>query len=166
MTFDDIPVGTALFLDSNTLVYHASHDPLFGAACSRLLTRIENGEFTGYISAQVLGEMAHRLMTVEARDLFGWPNRGIANRLKRHPLEVQRLGLYRRTIDEVKLIGINILGVAGLLVSEAADISAQYGILSNDALIVTVMRRTGLTHLASNDADFDRVPGITRYAPA
>jgi hypothetical protein len=24
---------------------------------------------------------------------------------------------------------------------------------------------TGLTDLASNDADFDRVPGITRYAP-
>jgi hypothetical protein len=23
----------------------------------------------------------------------------------------------------------------------------------------------GLIHLASNDADFDRVPGITRYAP-
>ena len=23
----------------------------------------------------------------------------------------------------------------------------------------------GLTHLASNDADFDRVPGLTRYEP-
>ena len=35
-----------------------------------------------------------------------------------------------------------------------------------DALAVAVMRGHGLTLLASHDADFDRVPGITRYAPA
>jgi len=33
-------------------------------------------------------------------------------------------------------------------------------------LIVAVMQANGLTNLASNDADFDRVPGLTRYAPA
>jgi len=32
-------------------------------------------------------------------------------------------------------------------------------------LVVAVMRDHGLTHLASHDADFDRVPGITRYGP-
>jgi predicted nucleic acid-binding protein len=32
--------------------------------------------------------------------------------------------------------------------------------------VVAVMLSNGLTKLASNDADFDRVPGITRYAPA
>jgi predicted nucleic acid-binding protein len=35
-----------------------------------------------------------------------------------------------------------------------------------DALIVAVMQRHGLVVLASHDADFDRVPGLTRYAPA
>jgi predicted nucleic acid-binding protein len=39
-------------------------------------------------------------------------------------------------------------------------------LLSNDALIVAVMRAQGLTNVASHDADFDRVPGITRYGPA
>jgi predicted nucleic acid-binding protein len=33
-------------------------------------------------------------------------------------------------------------------------------------LIVAVMQANGLVHWASHDADFDRVPGITRYAPA
>ena len=32
--------------------------------------------------------------------------------------------------------------------------------------IVAVMQSHGLVNLASNDADFDRVPGLTRYAPA
>ena len=39
------------------------------------------------------------------------------------------------------------------------------GLLSGDALILAVMQTHGLTHLASNDADFDRVPGIVRYGP-
>jgi len=38
-------------------------------------------------------------------------------------------------------------------------------LLSNDALIVAVMQANGLANLASNDADSDRVPGLTRYAP-
>ena len=35
-----------------------------------------------------------------------------------------------------------------------------------DALSVALMQAHSLTKLASDDADFDRVPGITRYAPA
>jgi predicted DNA-binding antitoxin AbrB/MazE fold protein len=32
--------------------------------------------------------------------------------------------------------------------------------------VVAVMQTNGLTNLASNDSDFDRVPWITRFAPA
>jgi predicted nucleic acid-binding protein len=32
-------------------------------------------------------------------------------------------------------------------------------------LKVAVMRQHGLTNLASEDADFDRDPGLTRYGP-
>jgi predicted nucleic acid-binding protein len=49
---------------------------------------------------------------------------------------------------------------------QAAEISQQTGLLHNDALTISVMRATLLTNLASADPDFDRVPGITRYAPA
>jgi len=37
--------------------------------------------------------------------------------------------------------------------------------LTNDALLIVLVQNHSLSHLASNDADFDRVPGITRYAP-
>ena len=42
MTFADLLAGEAIFLDANTLVYHFVSDPLYGAACSQLLQRIEN----------------------------------------------------------------------------------------------------------------------------
>jgi predicted nucleic acid-binding protein len=50
-------------------------------------------------------------------------------------------------------------------VSLAPDLSRQTGLLCGDALIVAVMQTHGLTNLASNDADFDRVAWLTRYAP-
>jgi predicted nucleic acid-binding protein len=50
-------------------------------------------------------------------------------------------------------------------VSRAVDLSRQFGLLTGDALIVAVMQAQGLSALASLDADFERVPGIIRYAP-
>jgi predicted nucleic acid-binding protein len=47
-----------------------------------------------------------------------------------------------------------------------AVLTRQTGLLLNDAFLVAVMQDRGLTALASNDADFDRAPGITRFAPA
>ncbi|HUG92982.1 MAG TPA: hypothetical protein VML55_19235 [Planctomycetaceae bacterium] len=99
MTFAAIPSGHDVFLDANTFVYFFSQHPAWGAACEQLLERVARQEIRGFTSTYVLSEMAHRLMTIEAMDAFGWP-------------------------------------VA-----------------------------TGLTQLASNDADFDRVPGLTRYSP-
>lgn len=57
------------------------------------------------------------------------------------------------------------LPIAYAAVEAATLLSRQHGLLTGDALVVAVMRQHGLTNLASADADFDRVPGITRYAP-
>lgn len=154
-----------VFLDANCLVYAATADPLYGAACQRLLEQIEHQKFQGNTSAHVLGELSHRLMTIEVALTLGRPMAGIASWLRRHPMEVQRLTRHRRALDDLQAIPITILSVTGPLVSRAADFSRQFGLLTSDALIVAAMRDHGLSHLASNDADFDRVTGITRYAP-
>jgi predicted nucleic acid-binding protein len=44
-------------------------------------------------------------------------------------------------------------------------LSRQIGLLSNDALIAAVMRADELNKLASGNADFDGVSGLTRYTP-
>jgi predicted nucleic acid-binding protein len=166
VTFPDIPAGAAIFLDANCLVYAATLDPQYGAACESLLERIDNQEVQGFTSAHVLSEMAHRVMTLEAVARFQRPLTGLANWLRRHPTEVQQLPRHRQAIDEIQNCKVQVLPVHGVEVSRAADFSLQFGLLSSDALIEAVMQAPGLTHLASLDADFDRVPGITRYAPA
>ena len=165
MTLQDIPAGAAVFLDANTIVYALTGHPTYGAACATLLDRVESKDITAFTSLHVLGEVVHRMMTMEASQRFGWPAQGIASRLRRHPDGVKQLQSPRRGLDEVHAAGVTELPVFGHHVSRGVDLSQQFGLLNNDAVIVAVMRDQGLTHLASLDADFDRVPGIVRYAP-
>jgi predicted nucleic acid-binding protein len=163
--FDDLLSGTAVFVDANSLVYAVVADPRYGPSCKRLLERIDNQDLQGFTSAHVLSEMAHRVMTLEAITRFNRPLTGMANWLRRHPAEVRQLTRHRQAIDEVRVGKVQALAVEGADVSLAADLSVSFGLLSSDALIVVVMQRNRLTQLASLDADFDRVPGLTRYAP-
>jgi uncharacterized protein len=165
MTFGQVPAGAAVFLDANTLVYHFTHHPTFGPACAQLLKRIEHQHLTGFISTHVLSEIAHRLMTLEAVDRFGWPPTGIAARLRKHHVEIPKLTLHLQAVAQIPLMGIQAVAITPPLVEAATLASQQFELLTGDALVVAVMQARGLTHLASNDADFDRVPGLTRYEP-
>jgi predicted nucleic acid-binding protein len=62
-------------------------------------------------------------------------------------------------------MGIQAVGITPPLVEAATLASQQFELLTGDALVVAVMQAHGLTHLASNDADFDRVPWLERYGP-
>lgn len=165
MTFNNLPASATVFIDANCLVYAATSDPAYGAACQRLLVEVDSKNILGRASSHVLGDMSHRLMTIEAALLFSRPMTGIANWLRRHPAEVKQLTAYQQSVNDLAASSLVVLPVTGAQIVHAAALSRQYGLLNNDALIVAVMQDHGIAHLASNDADFDRVPGITRYAP-
>jgi predicted nucleic acid-binding protein len=165
MTFADLAIGDAVFLDAKTFVYHFIAEPHYGGACTSLLERFERGELEGWTSPHVLAEVSHRLMTLEACSLFGWPYQGIAARLRRPPQDLQQLDRFRQALGQIALLGLNLILVTDQHVAQAADVSRQHGALTNDAILVVLMRSRSPTQLASNDADFDRVPGIARYAP-
>ncbi len=165
MKLDELSAGETIFLDANLLVYHLAAHPLFGATCADFIERVARKEITAFTSTHVLSEVAHHLMTYEASRKFGWKSK-IVDRLKRQPSEIQKLSVFREAIDEIPRLGIEILTIPTHLVATAAALSVQHGLLSNDALLVAAMQSHGITNLASHDSDFDRVPGLTRYAPA
>jgi predicted nucleic acid-binding protein len=165
MNFADIPSGDSVFLDANVFVYAFADEPTFGDPCVELLERAELGDVQGYISAALLSDVAHRLMALEACETFGWSYAGIGQRLRNHPAEIQKLQRFRVALDDIVGIGIHTLPVTHQHVLLAGDLSRQHGLLSGDALIVALMQGHGVSKLASNDGDFDRVPGIIRFTP-
>ncbi len=165
MTFADLLGGERLFLDANPMIYHFGGHPVLGPACTLLLQRIENQELAAFTSTHVLSEAAHHLMTLEASSRFGWTSK-VVQHLKQRPMTIQQLSAFRQAVEKVPQLGIQVLTVPPDRIATAAALSQQHGLLSNDALIVAMMQANGLTHLASLDADFDRVPWLVRYAPA
>lgn len=129
------------------------------------MVRIALQQIEGFTSAHALCDLAHRLMTLEAMAQFGWLAKGIAQRLRKHPADVQKLMRFRQAVDDVIQVGIQVLPIDARSVSSATIVSQNYGLLTGDALIVALMQQHGLNVIASEDSDFDRVPGITRYAP-
>ena len=165
MILADIPVRSAVFVDANTFVYHFAPEPTFGAACRRFVERIERQEVVAFTTLHVVSDVAHRLMTLEAISTFGWPLAGIANRLKKHPAELQKLTNYKTALNGIRNSRLGIISTTIGDLLAATDECQRYGLLSGDGLIVAVMRANNLVHLASTDRDFDRVSGITRYSP-
>ena len=50
-------------------------------------------------------------------------------------------------------------------VETCRDFFADYGLLTGDSIILAVMERYKLIDLATNDPDFERVPGIRVWMP-
>jgi predicted nucleic acid-binding protein len=166
MTFADLVAGTHVFVDANSLIYHFSPHPVFGSVCTQLLADIENQILLGYTSTHIVGEVAHALMIIEALSLPGWGTSNVSKRLKKQPVAVQQLTRFQKAVQEIFQSQLQVLAIRPDLMPKAAVLSRQFGLLTNDALLVAIMQDYGLTALASHDTDFDRVPGITRYAPA
>jgi predicted nucleic acid-binding protein len=165
MTLTGIAARASVFVDANTLVYYFVPHPTFGPPCKQFVERITRQEIIAFTSTHVMSDVAHRIMTMEAIGKFGWPVKGIAQRLKQHPAEVQTLLDFRQAVDSVPKLGIQVLAIPPQLISVATIASQKYGLLSGDALVVAIMQANGLSNLASHDADFDRVPGLLRFAP-
>lgn len=164
MTLADIASGEHVFLDANVFVYHFAPHPTLGPACADLFDRIERGDVSAVTSTHVLSEAAHHLMTFEASRVFGWPSK-IVERLKLDPGKTAQLSAFRQAIESVLQLPVRVLTIPAAALLAAASVSQRTGLLTNDALVVALMQSEALTNLASHDADFDRVPGLTRYAP-
>ncbi len=150
------------------LFYFCAQDPVYGACMhGALLKRIELGNLQGsHLRRRVLSEIAHRLMTLEACKTFGWSYAGIARQLRRHPAgdsETPRVphSFRRNRSHRHSHLASEFPGHPLRRRSQ----SSSTVLLSGDALILAMMQSHGLTQLASNDADFDRIPGITRFGP-
>jgi predicted nucleic acid-binding protein len=85
--------------------------------------------------------------------------------LKQHPEALADLPKTVEVCHRLEQLRLTVLPNEAAMVRDAVVISQAHHLLSGDASIVVQMQRHGITHLATNDDDFDRVPGITVWKP-
>ena len=104
-------------------------------------------------------------MMAEATVVHHLDRAGLVRRLREHPEMIIGLAMHQQVVREVQRIGIHVHSQDTDDLEAAAAISAGEGVLTGDALIIAAMRRLGLSHIATNDEDFERIPDLTCYFP-
>lgn len=162
LTLDELARGTKAFVDATVFVYHfAGASP----ACRRFLDRCERGELKAITSAAAVAEVTHRLMMLEAVSR-GLVSQGqVAKKLRKKPEVIKRLVTYQENVLQIPLMGIEVLPLDLKLLSEAAELRSEYGLMVNDSLMASTALAAGLETIATADRDFERVPTLAVATP-
>lgn len=166
MRLSDVPEGTRVFIDANIFIYHFSAASRFNPSCTDFLERVEFGAVHGVTSAAIVQEAVHRIMVEEA--FLALPDvkpKDIIKYLKDHPDTVKGLDVNRGIPAGIAQLNVEVIPTTMAMIDQSQTVKTEYGFLSNDALIIQIMRETGITQLASNDSDFERTTDITLYKP-
>ena len=162
MTLDALPDESSVFIDANIFVYYFT---AASASCRRLLGRCAAGAVHGITSLPILLEVAHRLMIIEAQQdqLVRGSNPG--QKLARAPEIVKRLRRYEEWTLAIPRMAIEVEEVTQQDFIASLAVRRATGLLTLDALVVAVMRRLRLAHLASADHGFRVVDGLALLEP-
>jgi predicted nucleic acid-binding protein len=161
----DVPDGAHCFVDANIIYYHLVDTPPLSDDCSDFLKRLERREVIGSTSTAAIAEATHKVMLADAVRTHGLERKALVFRLKREPQLLAKLTEHEAVVPTVRALNLQIELVTLDLLETAAGLSVQLCLLTNDALTIAIMKKLGVTHLATNDADFDQIEGITVSKP-
>ena len=162
MTLDALPDESSVFIDANIFVYYFT---AASASCRRLLDRCAAGAVRGITSLPILLEVAHRLMIIEAQQDQRVRGSNPGQKLARSPEIVRKLRRYEEWTLAIPRMGIEVEEVTQHDFIISLAVRRATGLLTLDALVVAVMRRLRLTHLASADHGFRPVGGLSLLEP-
>lgn len=163
---DCIPAGISIIIDTNIIIYAVLAHPVFGQLCRKFLKRIEAGEIIGYLPTVVMNEVVHKFVISELIERkVKKSTTEVLHRLK-NDHEIIRT-LQKTWIDIEYLYSFNCL-----IVSEKPDtfkeslfFIKEHQLMAKDAYIVAFAQSYNLSHIASNDRDFRRIPWLSVWHP-
>jgi predicted nucleic acid-binding protein len=161
----NLPDGAACFIDSNILYYALVPTTGTSGHCIELLNRAIAGDVRLYVSIPVLSDTVHKIMATEAAQKLGRDRAGIVTFLRNHPDVIATLTEYSKAMDRLRAVPMEILPIDVEILTAATRLAISCSLFTNDAMIVALTQRHQLMNLASNDADFERVPGLVLWKP-
>jgi predicted nucleic acid-binding protein len=154
-----IPHGTSVFVDTNILVLAGAEGKL-AQQCRDFLNQVRERQVAGFTTALVVAEVTHRVMVKAAREHLGLSSVETVEYLQRHPDLVRTLSRHLRVASDIGKANIDILPLTVKDLHASKTPRREYGLLTNDSLIIAVMCNHKLRHLATYDRGFLRVRGL------
>ena len=163
---DTILSDTRAIVDTNIFIYWVTDHPRFGGTCEKFMQRVEKGEISGVVPGIILNELLHRLMIAETITNGHADTVQVAVRqLKQHPEIIRDLSIAWTIFDTLPKMGFEILederGISGLTFYFSKELS----LMAKDAAIVSYAHKHNISHIVTNDRDFQRVPWLTCWQP-
>ena len=161
----DLPDGVACFVDANIICYHIVYTPPLSEECTRFVKRIERGAVKAFTSAAVVAEAIHKVMLAETIQKHKLDHRGLAHWLQRQRDLIVGLSEHKRVPTLITALSIHVEPVTLDLLEQAANLSVQHRLLTNDAVTIAVMEKLSLSHLITNDNNFDSISNVSIWKP-
>ncbi|MCL4418416.1 MAG: PIN domain-containing protein [Actinobacteria bacterium] len=162
MNLDDLRAGSRVFIDSNIFIYHfiGSSD-----SSTNFLLRCSKGELIAYTSLNVILEVMHKLMQVEAVQKNAISSGDMVKKLRSNPDAVKNLSDYYSKSGEIEKVVEHIIPLSYDDVRSSQRFRDKYGLLMLDSLIAHYSFSFCDGNLASNDNDFERVSELNLFYP-
>jgi predicted nucleic acid-binding protein len=157
-----LPSSERVFIDSNILTYHLLKDPIHGKRCKEFIGRAENDEFEGFISPIIVSETLFNFIKANIVKDYRIRPKEVVSFLKANPKVISKID-FGSASDLFEVFCI--LSISELDVEECYKVIKDHALLTNDAFHVATMKRYGITNIATNDPDFERVGWIKVWKP-
>jgi len=165
-SLEALPLSSEVFIDANIFLDHIMRRPKFLPPCHNFFVAIESGAYNGFTSTLVLNEVLHKLILAEATNTYGLRSEhDVANVLKQDPAKIRGLSQVWKTYSVIKDYPIKICSCDESVLDMAVNLSNKYGLLISDATHLAVMKSQGISNIATNDTDFQRLNEIDVYKP-
>ena len=162
MKLDEVSYGH-LYVDTNILYMYLRADPAHLSTIKDFLRRVVHGEIEAFVGVPVMDELFYRLLLAQVKEATGRNpldllREDLAGAIASHGHEIERAMRKLVALPHLNLVGVEILDFDRML-----DNILSFSLLPRDALHIAIIQRLGLTAVASDDTDFDRVGGLNRH---
>jgi len=162
---NDLSVGEIVYVDSNIFIYDTTGHPKYAPSCSGFLDCVESGEITGITSILTISETIHKLSIIELSSKMKERPVSIIRLVKRDPSLLDTLDTPFIVAENIMEMNLEIVSFSDLIFARALKFMRQHRLMSNDAVHLTTMEKHGITKIATNDRDFERIKWIGVYKP-
>lgn len=162
MKLSEIKGGETIFIDSNIFIYHFTG---VSQESTSFLRRCEEGDLVGFTGINIIIEVLHRLMMIEAVTKGFVQPGDVAKKLKTKPDIVKKLTDYEINALSIIDMGIEVVSLSEDIIKASLQFRRKYGLLVNDSLTAAMMNMERIINLATLDKDFMKIKEINVYSP-